>query len=297
MSYTLSDVTAIISVAGSEPVISTSWSIIFNENDVCEVGTIPGSFSDGDFILSVYDAIGKMSIDASNSRFGTIDDYTMFSYRLKTSGSSSKSQYLTLSIPQNGLLRIFARTANNSATDRNVVLTQDEKEIYNNVVSEEAAIEKIEINGVGEVDTVKIYPVIEVPVQTGIVEIGYPVGGINIYGFQLVPNESDETVEKVSMSSPISVKSGDVFMLPVSLENNNTGYVAFQMDIQLPQGVSPVYDEEGYILIEKSGRLTSSHDFSTTYDAEKNTIKLVCSSLRNSLSDYLHEYNVLNGHN
>ena len=283
MSYTLSDVTAIISVAGSEPVISTSWSIIFNENDVCEVGTIPGSFSDGDFILGVYDAIGKMSIDASNSRFGTIDDYTMFSYRLKTSGRSSTSQYLTLSIPQSGLLKIYARTANNSATDRNVVLTQDEKEIYNNVVSEEAAIEKIEINGVGEVDTVKIYPVIEVPVQTGIVEIGYPVGGINFYGFQMVANGSAETIEKVSVSSPISVKAGSTFTVPVSLENSNTGYVAFQMDIQLPQGVSPVYDEEGYILIEKSGRLTSSHDFSTTYDAMNNTIKLVCSSLRNSI--------------
>ena len=281
MSYTLSDVTAIISVAGSEPVISTSWSIIFNENDVCEAGTIPGSFSDGDFILSVYDAIGKMSIDASNSRFGTIDDYTMFSYRLKTSGRSSTSQYLTLSIPQNGLLRIFARTANNSATDRTVVLTQDEKEIYNNVVSEEAAIEKIEINGVGEVDTVKIYPVIEVPVQTGIVEIGYPVGGINIYGFQLVPNESDETVEKVSMSSPISVKSGDAFMLPVSLENNNTGYVAFQMDIVLPWGVTPMMDGE-YAVVDTSSRLDGSHSITATYNEWNNTIKLVCSSMRNA---------------
>lgn len=80
----------------------------------------------------------------------------------------------------------------------------------------------------------------------------------------------------------VSVKAGSTFTVPVSLENSNTGYVAFQMDIQLPQGVSPVYDDEGYILIEKSGRLTSSHDFSTTYDAMNNTIKLVCSSLRNS---------------
>ena len=49
----------------------------------------------------------------------------------------------------------------------------------------------------------------------------------------------------------VSVKAGSTFTVPVSLENSNTGYVAFQMDIQLPQGVSPVYDDEGYILMEK----------------------------------------------
>ena len=281
VSYKLPDATAIISVAGSGPVVTTSWSIIFNEKDVYEIGTVPGSFSDGDFILGVSDGNGKMSIDPNNSRFGTIDDYTMFSYRLKTSGKSSNSQYLTLSIPQSGLLRIFARSASNSATDRTVVLTQDGKEIYNNVVSEYDAIEKTETDGAGEEVAVKIYPVIEVPVQAGIVEVGFPVGGINFYGFQLVANGSAETIEKVSVPFPISVKAGDSFMLPVSLENSNTNYVGFQMDIVLPWGVRPMMDGE-YAIIDTSSRLDGSHTFNAAYDEWSNRIKLVCSSMDNA---------------
>ena len=81
--------------------------------------------------------------------------------------------------------------------------------------------------------------------------------------------------------STLSVKAGDAFSLPISLENSNTDYVAFQMDIQVPQGVKPVFDEDGFIVIDKTSRLNSAHDFSATFDAESNTIKLLCSSMRN----------------
>ena len=86
--------------------------------------------------------------------------------------------------------------------------------------------------------------------------------------------------DRVTMST-LSVKAGDAFSLPISLENSNTDYVAFQMDIQVPQGVKPVFDEDGFIVIDKTSRLNSAHDFSATFDAESNTIKLLCSSMRN----------------
>ncbi len=86
--------------------------------------------------------------------------------------------------------------------------------------------------------------------------------------------------DKVTIPS-VSVNAGSTFTVPVSLENSNSNYVAFEMNILLPQGVTPVFDGDGYVAIEKTNRLNSSHDFSTTYDAANNTIKLVCSSMRN----------------
>lgn len=90
-----------------------------------------------------------------------------------------------------------------------------------------------------------------------------------------------DSSDEVTIAS-VSVEAGSSFTVPVSLANSNTGFVAFEMTVQLPQGVTPVYDDEGYITIEKSDRLNSSHDFSSTYNAKDNSIKLVCSSLRNA---------------
>ena len=134
--------------------------------------------------LSLVDESGKMAIDGNNAYFGTADGYVKFEKRLKSGGKSSSKNAMTLTVPASGTLKVYARTASSSATDRTVVLTQNETELYNAVVQDGDAIEV----AMGEEEkATKVYPVISVAVDAGDVAVAYPVGAINFYGFELVP--------------------------------------------------------------------------------------------------------------
>ena len=87
------------------------------------------------------------------------------------------------------------------------------------------------------------------------------------------------TDDHVTIPSTLSVEAGNTITLPVSLENSNANYVGFQMDIVLPQGVAPVTNARGNIVPTKTDRLGDTHSFSCVYDAETNTIKMVCTSM------------------
>lgn len=97
-------------------------------------GAVPASFSSGDLVLSVTDTDGKLAVDANTAYFGTAESYVSFDYRLKTGGRSSSKNGLTLTLPVDGTLKVYARTGSNSATDRNIVLTQNETELVNKVL-------------------------------------------------------------------------------------------------------------------------------------------------------------------
>ena len=92
-----------------------------------------------------------------------------------------------------------------------------------------------------------------------------------------------EAVYEQAVLDTISVPNmnavaGETFSLPVSLTNVDV-FVGFQMDINLPQGITPVFNSKGKIVFTKSDRLESSHSFSYNYVQESNTIKLVCTSM------------------
>ena len=134
-----------------------------------------------------------MAIDGNNAYFGTADGYQKFEKRLKSGGKSSSKNAMTLTVPVAGTLKVYARTASSSATDRTVVLTQNEAELYNAVVQDGDAIE---VPMGEEQKATKVYPVISVPVEAGDVSVTYPVGAINFYGFELVPGTT--AIEAVS---------------------------------------------------------------------------------------------------
>ena len=69
---------------------------------------------------------------------------------------------MTLTVPVAGTLKVYARTASSSATDRTVVLTQNEAELYNAVVQDGDAIE---VPMGEEQKATKVYPVISVAVE------------------------------------------------------------------------------------------------------------------------------------
>ena len=169
--------------------------ITFTEADEAATGTLDGKvFASGDFKLTITDTNGKVAIDKNAQYFGTAEaNEKSGGGRLKSGGKSSSSNMLTLTIPSAGTLKILARTGSNSATDRTVVVTQNETELYNQVVKEDDAVK---VTGLDESDPSKetnVYPIISVPVEAGEVAVTYPIGSINFYGFELVSGSSIET--------------------------------------------------------------------------------------------------------
>lgn len=148
-------------------------------------GKVPATFLANGLVLAVVDTDGKMAVDANSQYFGTADSYQKFDKRLKSGGKSSSNNNLTLTLPSDGTLKVYARTGSSSATDRNVVLTQDGTELVNKIILESEAVSvNMMVDGV-EVAK-KVYPVISVAVKKGDVAITYPVNSINFYGFDFV---------------------------------------------------------------------------------------------------------------
>lgn len=141
-----------------------------------------------EFKMQITDPDNKMSIDANACRFGVAKEYKMYSHRLKSGGKSSATKnFMTVTIPQEGTLRLAVRTGSNSATDRNLVVMQGEDTLLNQILLESQAIKVME-------DTVEVsvYPYINVPVEAGSVVLSYPVNALNFYAFAFEP-EPDHT--------------------------------------------------------------------------------------------------------
>ena len=173
-------------------------------------GSLAASYSDGSFVLSRVDNDNKHAIDLNNAYFGDASAQEKFTSRLKVGGKSSAKNSLSLSIAGTGTLKVYVRTGSNSATDRNLILSQGGSTLYNKVVQEsdavvvpmESAIS--ETNPTGET---KVYPVISVPVTAGTVSIEYPVNSLNFYGFEFVPaSTAVEAVAEAKAEAPKVVK-------------------------------------------------------------------------------------------
>ena len=151
-------------------------------------GSVPGTYGEN-FVLTVVDTDSKIAVDANTAFFGTEASQTKFTHRLKTGGKSSSKNALTLTIPSAGTLKIYARTGSNSATDRNLILKQEGTELYNKVVQEADAVKVVGLDETDPTKAVNVYPIIEVSVAAGTVDISYPVNGLNFYAFEFVTGE------------------------------------------------------------------------------------------------------------
>jgi hypothetical protein len=156
------------------------------------------------FILKRIDSGGKHAIAANNAWFGDATAQVKHTSQLKVGGKSSSSNALTLTIPTAGYLNICVRTGSSGATDRNLVLTQNGTELYNKVVQEaDKATVEIESNKSEENPTgaTSVYPIITVPVVAGTVQIGYPVGALNFYCFELSNSAGVEAVKATATTN------------------------------------------------------------------------------------------------
>lgn len=155
-------------------------------------GSLDGQeFTVGDFKLTITDTdASKLEIDPNNAYFGTAEEQKKFTHRLKSGGKSSSKNNLTLTVPSAGVVKLYARTGSNGATDRNVVFTQNEQELFNEVMLESNALK---VKGLDAEDLDKetnVYPIYSVAVKAGTVAVTYPVNSINFYGFEFVGGDA-----------------------------------------------------------------------------------------------------------
>lgn len=168
-------------------------------------GTLDGvTLGSGNLTLTVTDTGSKISVDANNVYFGTADTQEKFTMRLKTGGKSSSNNMLTLHVGSAGTLTVYARSASNGATDRNVVLTQNDTELFNRIIQEGDALRDVAIDG-GETLSA-VYPSHSVAVAAGDVVVTYPAGGINFYCFKL-----DDSTTAVSEIKTETVKTHKMY--------------------------------------------------------------------------------------
>ena len=111
-------------------------------------GSVPETFSTKGLVLTVVDTNKKLVVDANSAYFGTADSYQKFDKRLKSGGKSSSKNNLTLTLPSDGTLKVYARTGSSSATDRNVILTQNDAELANYLKVSRRTLQEYRNNGI-----------------------------------------------------------------------------------------------------------------------------------------------------
>ena len=248
---------------GAQAQTMISW----NEDDIASAGTLNGKTFGKGFVLSLTDTGGKISIDANPAFFGTSESQTKFTHRLKTGGTSSSKNYMKLTIPSEGKLRVYARTGSNSATDRNLILKQDSKELYNAVVKEADAAK---VKGLDETDLekeVNVYPIIEVDVVAGEVEVTYPTGSMNFYGFEFTGEiPTQQAVDPVFALTKDEIYTDEASQIIVEGKSDLDGLT--MSDLSYDSSVITI-DETGKITPVAAG--TSTITFSTAaVDGEYN---------------------------
>lgn len=155
------------------------------------------SYGTHNLSLAIADQSSKFSCDANNCYFDPASP-VKFEARLKTGSKSSEKSYITLVAKEAGTLKIFARTAANASSDRNIVLTQNDAEILNHVLLESEKMSGVAVEG--EVDAKDVYPVLTARVESGTITLTYPVNAVNLYGFELVPDHDSSNDESASDS-------------------------------------------------------------------------------------------------
>lgn len=177
-----------VEVKDPKVVVSENDEIVFSENNLAAKGTINGLvFIGGALSLKVTDtANSKITIDSNTAYFGTEEQYTKFTTRMTTGGKSDSKNNLLLTSTKAGKLRIFARTGSNSATDRTLVLTQNGTELFNKVIQESDAVQvNMGTKADGSDNIQPVYPIHEVDIEAGDIEVAYPINAMAIYAFDL----------------------------------------------------------------------------------------------------------------
>lgn len=90
---------------------------------------------------------------------------------------TNANRNMTITVPSAGTLNVYARCANKTATDRALVLKQNDNEIFNKVIQD------ADVFQIGDADC---YPIASVEVEAGDISVT-TTNSINFYGFAFTP--------------------------------------------------------------------------------------------------------------
>ena len=210
------------------------------------IGSLIGMGSDvvksDTLVLTRVDDNDVQSITADTVYFrGSLDQYseqfrdsifvTRFTHTLHTGEPSSDVNYLKLNLQMSGTLKIYARSLNSTATDRNIKVTQNGRVISDSVVSDDqVSTEQVDLGffgdtGIasilnmggdtgyynynlatpqtdGEKSEVNVFPILSVRATTGDLTIEYPAGTVTIYGVEIVKIVGEEDVKPALLVYP-----------------------------------------------------------------------------------------------
>ncbi len=215
-------------VAAMAALSMNAQQIVFSDADVAAAGELDGkAFGTGNLILTVTDQATKVAIDANNCHFGDANAQVKFTHRLKTGGKSTSKNTLNLTIGKAGKLYIYVRTGSNSATDRNLVVSQFGADLINKVILESDAINVAGLDSDDPAKETKVYPVLTCDVGVGNVEINYPVNGLNFYAFSLdgpvVPSEQGFENANAAVKAEKFFRNGQLIIRKNGVEYNAIG--------------------------------------------------------------------------
>lgn len=206
---------AMLVVAFGAQAQTISWT----DEDVASGDALDGKTFGTGFVLTLTNTGGKQAIAKNSARFGTAESNQVYGYCLKSGGKSGSKNAMTLTIPSDGTLSVCVRSANKDATDRNLVLKQEDgTELYNKVVQESDAI-TITVDG----EEVSAYPIVSVSVKAGTVSVEYPTGALNFYAFIF---ESSAGLQ--SVTSDAANENAPVYNLAGQRVNKNAKGVKIQ---------------------------------------------------------------------
>ena len=168
-------------------------------------GSVPSSFSNEGLVLTLTDTGNKMSVDANSQYFGTADSYVQFGHRLKSGGKTTSKLALTLTLPSDGTLKVYARSSSSTA-NRIVTFSQNGANLLEQTISDGAAV-KVTMEGDNGPETKSVFPIYSFDVKKGEVNITCD-GGTNFYGFELATSTGITNI-----SSETSAKSGAIYNL------------------------------------------------------------------------------------
>ena len=134
---------------------------------------------------------GGWVIDANSQKFAVPGDTEYVTYTSRCKGAkTTESKTMTITVPNDGVLYIAARSANSSATDRTMTLIQNGTEILPATVIKDA--DKFNIGDVSA------FPYTVVNVKAGEIQVVLN-NGINFYGIRYDATEGSEVakVDKV----------------------------------------------------------------------------------------------------
>ena len=142
------------------------------------------TLEDGEFKVNAKSNKSGAAIDANSQYFGTAASYEQITTRWKSGGKGDANVNITITVPSKGTVYIYTRSASSSATDRALVVSQGETELYNKVIKETEATDYETATIEGE--TKKVFPVVAIPAEAGTLNVTWTTNALNFYGFKFV---------------------------------------------------------------------------------------------------------------